>query len=219
MASTYLSVERCELLVNGYVHIEYGEEVPAEIITLCLTFYFINCDVWDSKRKHEAIEIGAANSIKTISPHEGYAHIAGSILISKSTEVKIWKFLYVKYGEDTDRPFFMVSLISHRHDIASDTVPAFCVGYTFDAFYSKAKSNIHGHYTSQRMTQLIKEGEILTVKYETNDETNKGELYFGIEPLPLSKAFDGITIDNGEIYTIVVSFHNGANGETMQMLQ
>ena len=57
MTSTYLSQKKCELLVNGYIHNEYDEEIPAEIIRLCLIFYH---------RKHKAIEIDETTNIMLI---------------------------------------------------------------------------------------------------------------------------------------------------------
>ena len=61
--STYLPVERCELLINGFVKQEYGKELPSEIVGLCVQFYFVKGDIFDVKRKHEGIELDENTNI------------------------------------------------------------------------------------------------------------------------------------------------------------
>ena len=229
MAAVVLSEQTSRILVEGYIHEQYNKEIPSEIIGLCLIFYFINRDIWDADRKHEAIEVDkVTNTIKTIGSHVGYAHIAGTALISKSTDMRIWKFLYIKYGTE-DCPYFMISLVPNEQDLVSDGRPIYHFAYTYDAWSGSVTSYLKAHsYDLKR--RWMKPGEILTIKYETVESKENGigkgytgELYYGVDigddESLLIKGFDDIPIDNGEVYVIAVSFHNADIGETLQMLQ
>ena len=153
----------------------------------------------------------------------------------KSTENKIWKFLYLTKGDQTqDRPYFMISLIPSQHDIVSDGRPPFELGFAYDSFYSEANFDYEEYdleygevNTHELEDRLLKPGEILTVKYETVEFQESGmkygAVYYGLDigdnESLLIQGFDMIPIDNGEMYTIVASFHEAAMGETLQMLQ
>lgn len=236
MASLFITQLKAELLVDGFVNKEYNKEIPAEIIRLCFAFFFIKCDIWNSKRKHGAIEVDeTTNTIKTAHKHDEYAHIAGSILISKSVESKIWKFLYVDKGnQHQPRPYFMITLMHTEHNIAEDGGFPFQLGFAYDSFYNEPNFDYeeyglqHGEVNQYELEdRLLKTGEILTVKYKTVQSKENGsyygELHYGLDIADdetlLIKGFDNIPIENNESYTIVASFHEDSTGETLQMLQ
>ena len=86
-------VDTDELIVSGYIRMRRANDIPMELISFILSWYKVHGDYWNSKEVKNSISIDANNEIASGRD----ATCVGSIIISRSTTLQVWKLKLVKF--------------------------------------------------------------------------------------------------------------------------
>ena len=189
----FLGTKRSALLVNGFIRHCFESDrdnIPVDIIELCLKWYFVERDYWDLNRVPETVTIdGDVAGITKRAQTYFYYTVVGSIIISKSTSIKEWKLKGLKVRRNLPRFYFVVGIIPTDADTTYEAV--YRNGYGLDVYDGEIK--VFGENTKRISINHVKQDDVLTIKFinnanKTNVDTCHGELYYGLNDMEFIKS-------------------------------
>ena len=187
---------KCTFLVFGYVRMHFHThndiDIPVDITQLCFHFYFIEKDKWNPNYISTRHAKGEINGDIVKFSDKGYIFnfmiIFGTKLVTKLTNFEEWKLKCLSKGT-----FMKQCRFAFGCGISPNKNGIDAFGEVNDAYmiYAGHEGDLDG----------LKENDIVTIRYVSNMEC--GELYYGVNDLPLKKAYDGIKIKDDQVYTFL----------------
>ena len=215
--------EGVHLLVAGYIRCNSLNNIPIDIINLCLKWYYEPKDYWNRDEMDESVSVDTKQQTAT----GKYSTIVGSIIISKNTDIKVWKVKCLKLDKLQQSSFLTIGIIptNQNHLDAQEAFNSelYNFGYGLDLYNGRAICRLSQPQISNDLypRMYAKQGDVITVEYKTiivddNNENCYGQLNIRFNEKKMKKAFDDIPIKDGEKYRFGVSFYVE---ETVQLLQ